>query len=162
MPASIRHRPRDVRQVRKSADRDHAVLRSPYGVSKVYGHWITVNYRESYDLFATSGILFSKKPASWAEFVLQDQRCRSDPRRPNNKLPSATGRAARLGFRRRPSRDVAHAAAGRPTGVDHRPPTPSAAFARSLSTQQTSIGKITLSSTALHAPGRSGPARRQS
>lgn len=33
--------------------------RSPYGVSKVYGHWITVNYRESYDLFACSGILFN-------------------------------------------------------------------------------------------------------
>ncbi len=33
--------------------------RSPYGVSKVYGHWITVNYRESYDLFAVSGILFN-------------------------------------------------------------------------------------------------------
>jgi GDPmannose 4,6-dehydratase len=33
--------------------------RSPYGVAKVYGHWITVNYRESYDLFAASGILFN-------------------------------------------------------------------------------------------------------
>jgi GDPmannose 4,6-dehydratase len=33
--------------------------RSPYGVAKVYGHWITVNYRESYDLFACSGILFN-------------------------------------------------------------------------------------------------------
>src|SRR5713101_2367583 len=33
--------------------------RSPYGVAKVYGHWITVNYRESYDLFATSGICFN-------------------------------------------------------------------------------------------------------
>jgi len=33
--------------------------RSPYGVSKVYGHWITVNYRESYNLFACSGILFN-------------------------------------------------------------------------------------------------------
>lgn len=33
--------------------------RSPYGVSKVYGHWITVNYRESYNLFAVSGILFN-------------------------------------------------------------------------------------------------------
>ena len=33
--------------------------RSPYGVSKLYGHWITVNYRESYGLFATSGILFN-------------------------------------------------------------------------------------------------------
>ena len=33
--------------------------RSPYGVAKLYGHWITVNYRESYDLFASSGILFN-------------------------------------------------------------------------------------------------------
>ena len=33
--------------------------RSPYGVAKVYGHWITVNYRESYDLHAVSGILFN-------------------------------------------------------------------------------------------------------
>src|SRR5579872_1132523 len=40
--------------------------RSPYGVAKVYGHWITVNYRESYDLFACSGILFNHEsvPAS--------------------------------------------------------------------------------------------------
>jgi GDPmannose 4,6-dehydratase len=37
--------------------------RSPYGVSKVYAHWITVNYRESYDLFATSGILFNHESA---------------------------------------------------------------------------------------------------
>ena len=33
--------------------------RSPYGVAKVYGHWITVNYRESYGMFAVSGILFN-------------------------------------------------------------------------------------------------------
>jgi GDPmannose 4,6-dehydratase len=33
--------------------------RSPYGVAKLYGHWITKNYRESYDMFATSGILFN-------------------------------------------------------------------------------------------------------
>ncbi len=40
--------------------------RSPYGVAKVYGHWITVNYRESYDIFAVSGILFNHEsvPAS--------------------------------------------------------------------------------------------------
>jgi GDPmannose 4,6-dehydratase len=37
--------------------------RSPYGVAKVYGHWITVNYRESYDLFAVSGILFNHESA---------------------------------------------------------------------------------------------------
>src|SRR5437660_4925575 len=33
--------------------------RSPYGVAKLYGHWLTVNYRESYDMFACSGILFN-------------------------------------------------------------------------------------------------------
>ncbi len=44
--------------------------RSPYGVSKVYGHYITVNYRESYDLFAVSGILFNhESPRRGKEFV---------------------------------------------------------------------------------------------
>lgn len=44
--------------------------RSPYGVAKVYGHWITVNYRESYDLFACSGILFNhESPWRGKEFV---------------------------------------------------------------------------------------------
>ncbi|HEY8598428.1 MAG TPA: GDP-mannose 4,6-dehydratase [Thermomicrobiales bacterium] len=44
--------------------------RSPYGVAKVYGHWATVNYRESYDLFACSGILFNhESPRRGLEFV---------------------------------------------------------------------------------------------
>jgi GDPmannose 4,6-dehydratase len=44
--------------------------RSPYGVAKVYGHWITVNYRESYDLYAVSGILFNhESPRRGLEFV---------------------------------------------------------------------------------------------
>ncbi len=44
--------------------------RSPYGVAKVYGHWITVNYRESYDLFTCSGILFNhESPRRGMEFV---------------------------------------------------------------------------------------------
>ena len=44
--------------------------RSPYGVAKVYGHWITVNYRESYGLFACSGILFNhESPRRGREFV---------------------------------------------------------------------------------------------
>ena len=44
--------------------------RSPYGVAKAYGHWITVNYRESYDLFACSGILFNhESPRRGLEFV---------------------------------------------------------------------------------------------
>lgn len=44
--------------------------RSPYGVAKVYGHWITINYRESYDLFTVSGILFNHtSPRRGMEFV---------------------------------------------------------------------------------------------
>ncbi|HAY84404.1 MAG TPA: GDP-mannose 4,6-dehydratase [Chloroflexi bacterium] len=44
--------------------------RSPYGVAKTYGHWITVNYRESYNLFAVSGILFNhESPRRGLEFV---------------------------------------------------------------------------------------------
>ncbi len=44
--------------------------RSPYGVAKVYGHWITVNYRESYDMFTCSGILFNhESPRRGTEFV---------------------------------------------------------------------------------------------
>ncbi len=44
--------------------------RSPYGVAKLYGHWTTVNYRESYDLFACSGILFNhESPRRGLEFV---------------------------------------------------------------------------------------------
>ncbi len=44
--------------------------RSPYGVAKVYGHWITINYRESYNLFACSGILFNHEgPRRGLEFV---------------------------------------------------------------------------------------------
>jgi GDPmannose 4,6-dehydratase len=46
--------------------------RSPYGVAKVYGHWITINFRESYDLHATSGILFNHtSPRRGLEFVLR-------------------------------------------------------------------------------------------
>ncbi len=44
--------------------------RSPYGVAKVYGHWITINYRESFDMYATSGILFNhESPRRGLEFV---------------------------------------------------------------------------------------------
>src|SRR5437879_5961197 len=48
----------------------HFYPRSPYGVAKLYGHWITVNYRESYNLFACSGILFNhESPRRGMEFV---------------------------------------------------------------------------------------------
>jgi GDPmannose 4,6-dehydratase len=58
-----------VREVPQSEDTPFHP-RSPYGVAKVYGHWITVNYRESYDLFTCSGILFNhESPRRGLEFV---------------------------------------------------------------------------------------------
>ncbi len=59
-------------KVRESPQKESTPFypRSPYGVAKVYGHWITVNYRESYDLFACSGILFNhESPRRGLEFV---------------------------------------------------------------------------------------------
>jgi GDPmannose 4,6-dehydratase len=60
-----------VREVPQSEDTPF-YPRSPYGVAKVYGHWITINYRESYGLHATSGILFNHtSPRRGLEFVLR-------------------------------------------------------------------------------------------
>jgi len=59
-------------QVRETPQRETTPFypRSPYGVAKVYGHFITVNYRESYNLFACSGILFNhESPRRGREFV---------------------------------------------------------------------------------------------
>jgi len=59
-------------KVRESPQRETTVFhpRSPYGVAKVYGHYLTVNYRESYNLFACSGILFNhESPRRGPEFV---------------------------------------------------------------------------------------------
>jgi GDPmannose 4,6-dehydratase len=62
--------------------------RSPYGVAKVYGHWITVNYRESYGIFACSGILFNhESPLRGKEFV-------------SRKVTDAVARI-KLGFQRK-------------------------------------------------------------
>ncbi|HZU13616.1 MAG TPA: GDP-mannose 4,6-dehydratase [Chloroflexota bacterium] len=58
-------------KVRESPQNEHTPFypRSPYGVAKVYGHYITVNYRESYDMFAVSGILFNhESPRRGLEF----------------------------------------------------------------------------------------------
>src|SRR6202011_5927002 len=50
--------------------------RSPYGVAKVYGHWITKNYRESYGLHASSGICFNhESPRRGLEFVSRKISC---------------------------------------------------------------------------------------
>lgn len=59
-------------KVREVPQNEHTPFypRSPYGVAKVYGHWITVNYRESYGLYAVSGILFNhESPRRGLEFV---------------------------------------------------------------------------------------------
>jgi GDPmannose 4,6-dehydratase len=59
-------------KVQETPQRESTPLypRSPYGVAKVYGHWITVNYRESFGLYATSGILFNhESPRRGLEFV---------------------------------------------------------------------------------------------
>jgi GDPmannose 4,6-dehydratase len=59
-------------RVRTVPQNEHTAFypRSPYGVAKVYGHWITVNYRESYGLHASSGILFNhESPRRGMEFV---------------------------------------------------------------------------------------------
>ena len=59
-------------KVRETPQRESTPFhpRSPYGVAKLYGHWITVNYRESYGLFAVSGILFNhESPRRGLEFV---------------------------------------------------------------------------------------------
>jgi len=59
-------------KVREVPQSEHTPFypRSPYGVAKVYGHWITVNYRESYGLHASSGILFNhESPRRGLEFV---------------------------------------------------------------------------------------------
>ena len=51
-------------------EKTHFHPRSPYGVAKVYGHWITINYRESYNIFCCSGILFNhESPRRGLEFV---------------------------------------------------------------------------------------------
>lgn len=47
--------------------------RSPYGVAKLYAHWMTVNYRESYDIFATSGILFNHESHFVAKSLLREK-----------------------------------------------------------------------------------------
>ena len=105
--------------------------RSPYGVAKVYGHFITVNYRESYDLHATSGILFNhESPRRGLEFVTRKITWHAAAIRlglADKLTPRQPRRRARLGLRQGLRRgDVDDAPAGaRPrtyviaTGVAH-------------------------------------------
>ena len=93
--------------------------RSPYGAAKVYGHWITVNYRESYNLFACSGILFNHEIAAPRPGICHAQ---DHPRGgayqagdAGRIAPGQPGSTARLGLRARLCpRHVADAATGSP------------------------------------------------
>ena len=92
--------------------------RSPYGVAKVYGHWITVNYRESYGLHATSGMLFNHgSPRRGIEFVerkITNGVARIKLGMDNELRLGNLDAQPRLGLRRRLRRsDVVDAAAGR-------------------------------------------------
>ena len=92
--------------------------RSPYGVAKAYGHFLTVNYRESYGLFAVSGILFNhESPRRGLEFVTRkvtDGVARISARPGHRAAAGQPRRPARLGLRRRlRAGDVADAPAGR-------------------------------------------------
>ena len=91
--------------------------RSPYGVAKVYGHWITVNYRESYGMHANSGILFNhESPRRGLEFVtrkITNSAARIKLGLDKELRLGQPGFAARLGLRRRLCQgDVADASAG--------------------------------------------------
>ena len=91
--------------------------RSPYGVAKLYAHWMTINYRESYDIFGCSGILFNhESPLRGREFVtrkITDSR-RQDQARPAGCAGTGQhGCQARLGLCQGiRGRHVAHAAGG--------------------------------------------------
>ena len=99
--------------------------RSPYGVSKVFAHYITVNYRESYDLFAVSGHPLQPRVAAARPRVRHAQghrrRRAHQARARRHAVARQPRRAARLGLRRRlRPRDVADAAAGRAGRLRHR------------------------------------------
>ena len=119
---------RDVRQGaprRRSGRPRYFHPRSPYGVAKVYGHWITVNYRESYGLYAVSGILFNhESPRRGIEFVTRkvtDGVARIKHGLATRAPAGQPGRPARLGLRRRlRGRDVADAAAADAAGLRGR------------------------------------------
>ena len=99
--------------------------RSPYGVSKVFAHYITVNYRESYNLFAVSGMLFNhESPRRGLEFVTRkvtDLAARIKLGLADDAADRQHAGPARLGLcRRLRARDVADAAAGSARGLRDR------------------------------------------
>ena len=139
--------------------------RSPYGVSKVFGHYITVNYRESYGLFAVSGILFNhESPRRGLEFVTRkvtDGVARIKLGLADTLRARQPRRAARLGLRRRlRPRDVADAAAGPSPTTTSSPP---ARATRCASSSKMAFGHVGLDWRAIRASSiRSSCVRRKS
>ena len=118
---------RDVRQGARVPQTEDTPFypRSPYGVAKAYGHYLTVNYRESYGMFAVSGICFNhESPRRGLEFVTRkvtDGAPRDQARPGRRAAAGQPRRRARLGLcGRLRSRDVADAPAGRATRLRHR------------------------------------------
>ena len=110
--------------------------RSPYGVAKLYAHWITVNYREAYGFFACNGILFNhESPIRGETFVTRKITRGARPHRarhPGLPLPRQSQRQARLGPQPRLCRGaVADAPAGRARATTSSPPASSTASANS-------------------------------
>ena len=143
--------------------------RSPYGVAKVYGHRITVNYRESYDLFACSGILFNHESARRGlEFVTRKITWHAaaiklgQARRARARQPR---RAPRLGLREGLRRgDVADAPAGHARRLrdrhrrdELRPPLRRGRVRRG----RPGLGVLRPDRRGVHAPGGGRPARRR-
>ena len=140
--------------------------RSPYGVAKVYGHWLTVNYRESYGLHASSGILFNhESPRRGLEFVTR--KVTHGVARIANKLDDklALGNLdaqTRLGLRRRlrPG-DVADGAAGhagRLRRLDWRDACRPRALPPRLRGRRVGLGATRRHRRQVPAPGRGRPA----
>ena len=144
--------------------------RSPYGVAKVYGHWITVNYRESYGIHASSGILFNHgSPRRGLEFVerkithgvariaagLDTRAAARQPRR-----PAGLGLRGRL--RRGHVADAAARRAGRLRGRLGRDPLGAGAVRAGLRARRVGLDRVRAPGRALLPPRRGRPADRRS
>ena len=144
--------------------------RSPYGVAKAYGHFITVNYRESYDLFACCGILFNhESPRRGLEFVTRKITWHAAAIKHGLRDELALGNLdarARLGLREGLRRgDVPHAPAGRAGRLRHRDePDEHRARLRADRLRRgrhRRLGALRAARPGVPAPGRGRPAHRR-
>ena len=128
--------------------------RSPYGAAKLYSHWVTINYREAYGLFAVSGILFNHESPRRGETFVTRKITRAVAKISGRTaawcLPRQPRRGPRLGLRTRVRRgDVAHAAARRAHDyvLATELPPPSATSHRRPSSMPGSTGRSTSATT---------------